>query len=224
MIFRAAVFDLDGTLLDSYAGIHDALSDVLAHFGRPPVTVVEARRLVGHGLEALIAKVLPEELCEEGVRRFRFRYKVNAPTLTTLMPGAELVVSELWRRGVRLAIASNKPAVFSRQLLAGFGLAELFTFIGGPDLGYPEKPDPSMVLAALQAIRASPAETLFVGDMTVDVATARAAGLPIAVVPEGSSTREELEALRPDYLLSALTEVLGLFDETPRSRESGSAG
>ncbi len=211
MTFRAAVFDLDGTLLDSYEGIHDALSDVLARFGRPSVTVEETRRLVGHGLEALVARVLPEELRADAAAHFRFRYKVNAPKLTKLMPGAELVVSELWRRGVRLAIASNKPAVFSRQLLAGFGLEELFTFVGGPDLGFPEKPDPAMVLAALRTMRASPAETLYVGDMTVDVATARAAGLPVAVVPLGSSTREELEALRPDHLLPALSDVLALF-------------
>lgn len=218
MTFRAAVFDLDGTLLDSYEGIHDALSDVLLHFGRPPVTIDETRRLVGHGLEALVAKVLPEELRADAVNHFRFRYKVNAPKLTKLMPGAELVVTELWRRGIRLAIASNKPAVFSRQLLAGFGLAELFTFIGGPDQGFTEKPDPGMVLAALQSMRTSPAETLYVGDMTVDVATARAAGLPVAVVPEGSSTREELEAVRPDYLVPALADVLGLFGESTGSR------
>lgn len=217
MTFRAAVFDLDGTLLDSYAGIHDSLSDVLAHYGRPPVTIEETRRLVGHGLEALVARVLPAELRAEAVERFRFRYKVNAPKLTTLMPGAELVVTELWRRGVKLAIASNKPAVFSRQLLAGFGLDELFTFVGGPDLGFTEKPDPGMVLAALRAMDASPVETLYVGDMTVDVATARAAGLPVAVIPEGSSTREELEAVRPDYLLPALGEVLGLFEARKES-------
>jgi phosphoglycolate phosphatase len=217
--FHAAVFDLDGTLLDSYEGIHDALSDVLAHFGRPPVTVEETRRLVGHGLEALIAKVLPENLRADAVNHFRFRYKVNAPKLTKLMPGAELVVTELWRRGVRLSIASNKPAVFSRQLLAGFGLSELFTFIGGPDLGFPEKPDPAMVLGALLAMRALPVETLYVGDMTVDIATARAAGLSVAVIPEGSSTREELEALGPDYLLSALPDVLRFFGDVPLSRE-----
>jgi len=209
--YRAAVFDLDGTLLDSYVGIHDALSTVLEHFDRPPVTLEEARRLVGHGLEALVAKVLPEELRVEGAERFRFRYKVNAPKLTRLMPDAELVVSELWRRGVRLSIASNKPAVFSRQLLAGFGLEELFAFVGGPDLGFPEKPDPGMVLAALGAMGAAPSETLFVGDMTVDVETARRAGLPVAVVPLGSSTREELEALRPDHLFPTLADVLRLF-------------
>ena len=213
MTYRAAVFDLDGTLLDSYVGIHDALSAVLEHFGRPPVTVDEARRLVGHGLEALIAKVLPEELRAEGVQRFRFRYKVNAPRLTRLMPDAELVVSELWRRGVKLSIASNKPAVFSRQLLAGFGLADLFSFVGGPDLGFPEKPDPAMVLSALDTMGVLPGETLYVGDMTVDVATARAARLPVAVIPLGSSSREELEALAPDYLLGALVDVLGLFAE-----------
>lgn len=215
MTYRAAVFDLDGTLLDSYVGIHDALSAVLEHFDRPPVTVDEARRLVGHGLEALIAKVLPEELRAEAVQRFRFRYKVNAPKLTRLMPGAELVVTELWRRGVKLSIASNKAAVFSRQLLAGFGLEELFAFVGGPDLGFPGKPDPSMVFAAIEAMGVPPGEILYVGDMTVDVATARAAGLAVAVVPLGSSTREELEAEGPDYVLTALAEVLRLFDPTP---------
>ena len=217
MTYRAAVFDLDGTLLDSYVGIHDALSAVLDHFDRPPVTVEEARRLVGHGLEALIAKVLPEELRAEAVQRFRFRYKVNAPKLTRLMPDAELVVTELWRRGVKLSIASNKPAVFSRQLLAGFGLEELFAFVGGPDGGFPEKPDPSMVLAALEAMAVPPSETLYVGDMTVDVATARAAGLRVAIVPLGSSTVEEIEAERPDYLYGALSDVLGLFGEAHRS-------
>jgi phosphoglycolate phosphatase len=176
------------------------------------MTVSETRRLVGHGLDALIAKVLPEELCAEAVERFRSRYKVRAPELTKLMPGAELVVTELRRRGVPLAIASNKPAVFSRQLLAGFGLEELFDFVGGPDLGFPPKPEPAMVLAAVEAMGVPAASTLYVGDMTVDVATARAAGLAVAVVPEGSSTREELEAVRPDYLLSALTDSLGLFD------------
>ncbi len=211
MTYRAAVFDLDGTLLDSYVGIHDALSAVLEHFDRSPVTLEESRRLVGHGLEALVAKVLPEELRAEGAERFRFRYKVNAPKLTRLMPDAELVVSELWRRGVRLSIASNKPAVFSRQLLAGFGLEELFAFVGGPDLGFPEKPDPGMVLAALEAMGADPAETLFVGDMTVDVETARRSGLAVAVVPLGSSTCEELEALRPDHVLPTLADVLRLF-------------
>ena len=211
MTFRAAVFDLDGTLLDSYVGIHDSLSDVLEHYGRPPITVEEARRLVGHGLEALIARVLPEEVRVEAAQRFRFRYKVNAPRLTRLMPDAELVVTELWRRNVRLAIASNKPAVFSRQLLAGFGLADLFAFVGGPDLGFREKPDPSMVFAAFEVMGVPAAETLYVGDMTVDVETARAAGLPIAVVPLGSSTREELEAAGPDHLFDALAEVLGLF-------------
>ncbi|HRY44828.1 MAG TPA: HAD-IA family hydrolase, partial [Thermoanaerobaculia bacterium] len=102
---------------------------------------------------------------------------------------------------------------FSRQLLAGFGLEELFAYVGGPDLGFPEKPDPAMVRAAIGAMGVPPAETLFVGDMVVDVATARAIGLAVAVVPLGSSTREELLAERPDYLFGSLAEVLGLFGE-----------
>ena len=213
--FRAAVFDLDGTLLDSYEAIHASLSDAVASVGGRRVTLEETRRLVGNGLEALVAKVLPPELHVAALDRFRRHYRVNGPRLTKLMPGAELVVSELYRRRVLLGVASNKPSVFSRQLLDAFGLSELFAFIGGPDMGFPPKPAPEMALAAVAALGARPDETLFVGDMTIDVDTARAAGLAVAVAATGSSPRKELEAAGPDVLLESLADVLELFPRPP---------
>lgn len=210
-LFRAAVFDLDGTLIDSYAAIHASLNAVLEAFARPSLTADETRRMVGHGLEMLIEKAVGKENVTEGVRVFCARYEDEGPAQTMLLPGADHVTRALTARGVPLAIASNKPSYFSRQLLSALGIAERFRSVVGPDLSFPPKPDPAMVLAALDVLAVRPDETLFVGDMTVDVDTARAARMRIAVLPTGSATREELLASAPDYVFDRLEDVLGLF-------------
>jgi len=209
--FRAAIFDLDGTLIDSYDAIHASLNHVLAAFERSPVSREEVRRMVGRGLPSLIERALGPASVDAGVELFRRHYEVAAPASTRPLAGAEEVTAELRRRGVPMAVASNKPGVFCRQLLSGLGLADRFVAVLGPDDGYPPKPAPEMVHAALEALGSERAKTLFVGDMPIDVETARAAGLSVAVVPTGSSTREELEAARPDHLLARLEDVLAFF-------------
>jgi 2-phosphoglycolate phosphatase len=209
--YRAVVFDLDGTLLDSYEGIREALNPVLVHFGKEPVTVGQVRFMVGEGLPRLIEKAIGPEMVEEGVRLFRERYRETANSGSALFHDAEEVMSELGRRGVPMSIASNKPALFSRQILESLGIASRFVFVGGPDMGFLPKPDPGMALAALEAMGTTAAETLFVGDMPIDVQTARAVGMPVIALPTGSSTRDELVAAAPDRILGALTELLPLF-------------
>jgi 2-phosphoglycolate phosphatase len=211
MAYRAAVFDLDGTLLDSYAAIHDCLNAVLVAFERPPVSVEKTRRMVGHGLEALVRTAVGEGNVAEGVRLFRERYAVVGPGATTLLPGAADVTRRLLEGGVPLAVASNKPSVFSVQLLAELGLGDRFVAVVGPEDGVPPKPDPEMVRRLFPLLGFGPAETLFVGDMAVDVETARAAGMPVAVVPTGSATRDELLEAGADHLLGSLSDVLALF-------------
>ena len=209
--FRAAIFDLDGTLLDSYAGIRAALNPVLVHFGKEPVSVEEVRFMVGEGLPRLIEKAIGPDAVEEGIRLFREQYHRTALTGSTLFTEAEELLAELSRRGIPMAIASNKPAQFTKLILESLGIAGLFRFVGGPDIGFAPKPDPAMALAALEAMGSAPEETLFVGDMPIDVETARAAGMPVIVLPTGSSTREELVAAVPDRVLGTLAELLPLF-------------
>jgi phosphoglycolate phosphatase len=211
--YRAVVFDLDGTLLDSYAGIREALNPVLVHYGKEPVTLDQTRFLVGEGLPRLIEKAVGPEAVEEGVRRFRERYRETALSGSALFHDAEEVMVELSRRGIPMSIASNKPALFSRQILEHLGIVDRFAFVGGPDVGFAAKPDPAMAFAALAAMGSKAGETLFVGDMPIDVWTARASGMPVAVLPTGSSTREELVASTPDVILDNLRELLPLFRE-----------
>jgi 2-phosphoglycolate phosphatase len=209
--FRAVVFDLDGTLLDSYEGIRAALNPVLVHFGKEPVTVDQVRFMVGEGLPRLIEKAIGPEMVEEGVRLFRERYRETAVSGSALFHDAEEVMTELGQRGIPMSIASNKPALFSRQILESLGIAARFVFVGGPDIGFAPKPDPGMALAALAAMRTTAQETLFVGDMPIDLQTARAVGMRCALIPTGSSLREELEAARPEYFVDSLASLLPLF-------------
>jgi phosphoglycolate phosphatase len=208
---RAVVFDLDGTLLDSYAAIHECLSLVLAAFGQPAVSPEETRRMVGHGLEALIGRAVGAENVAAGVKIFRDHYERIGPTSSTLLPGADAVTRRLREAGIPLAIASNKPARFSRQILEALGLLSRFAFVAGPDDGFPPKPAPHMVFMALATLGVKGGESVFVGDMPVDVATARAAAIPVIAVPSGSATVEELRAVSPDLLIRDLNELPGVL-------------
>lgn len=210
-IYAAAVFDLDGTLLDSYAAIHDCLNHVLEAHGRPAVAPEETRRMVGHGLDALMRKALGEEARAGAVALFRERYAVVGPGKTVLMPWADEVTDALSRAGIPMAVASNKPAEFSRQLLDELGVLHRFAAVAGPGEGIPPKPEPEMVFRLVRALGIRPSEALLAGDMDVDVETARRAGLPVAVVPGGSCSREELSRARPDHLLEDLRGLLPLF-------------
>ncbi|MGZ5428548.1 MAG: HAD family hydrolase, partial [Thermoanaerobaculia bacterium] len=171
----------------------------------------ETRRMVGHGLEVLVAKAVGEENVAEGVRLFRERYERVGLESTRLLPGAELVTRSLFEKGIRLAIASNKPARFTRPLLEALGLSSRFGFVAGPDDGFPPKPAPHMVFMALATLSVPARDAVFVGDMPIDVATARAAQLPIIALPTGSATRKELEACCPDAIVENLEELLPLL-------------
>ncbi len=209
--FAAVVFDLDGTLLDSYAAIHASVALVQRGFGLPVWTPEETRRRVGRGLEVLMSEAVGPDRKAEGVRLFEESYEASGPEATRLLPGADEVTRALEARGVKLAVASNKPGVFSRQLLAHFGILDRFLVVYGPDDGFPPKPAPHMVFMALALLGVPAAEALFVGDMPIDVLTARAAEVAVAGVSTGSATAEELAVAGPDVLLPDLSGLMHLF-------------
>ena len=117
MTAQFVVFDLDGTLIDGYAAIADALSHAMRRLGREELPLESVRGMVGHGLERLMEKAVGPDLAAEGVRLFRERYPQVAVEKSELMPGVPEVLVELERRGHALAVASNKPARFSRLIL-----------------------------------------------------------------------------------------------------------
>jgi phosphoglycolate phosphatase len=201
------VFDLDGTLIDGYAAIGDALAFAMDRLGISALSPGEVRGMVGHGLEKLLERAVGAERSAEGVRLFRERYPDVAVEKSHLLPGVEGVLALLADRGHRMAVASNKPARFSRMILDAKGVGPRFCAVGGPDAQTPAKPDPAMLRGLMRVAGAGAADTVVVGDMEVDSEFARAAGCRVVLIPGGSRSREQLSAVEADALLESIREL-----------------
>jgi phosphoglycolate phosphatase len=216
---KLVVFDLDGTLIDGYAAIGDALSHALEKLGFPAPEPTAVREMVGHGLERLVEKCVGPRLAPEGVRLFRERYPSVAVEKSDLLPGVPEVLEELARLGLSLAVASNKPPEFSRLILESKGVARHFDSIEGPGPDVPAKPDPAMLRRAMRSAGSDAASTLVVGDMEVDSDFARAGGCAVVLVPSGSRTRRELESVDADALLEDLRRLPDWISVRLRTRD-----
>lgn len=199
------VFDLDGTLIDGYDAIGDALAHAMRALGEEPLPNLRVRSMVGHGLEKLVADAVGPDRAAEGVRLFRERYPQVAVEKSHLLPGVAETLAALHARGHRMALASNKPAPFSRLILEAKGVISRFEAIAGPDEATPAKPDPAMLRRLMAGAGAEASETLCVGDMEVDAEFARAAGCRVVLIPSGSRSREELLAVRADGFLDSIS-------------------
>lgn len=209
---KFVVFDLDGTLIDGYAAIGDALGFAMSRLGLAAPSAADVRSMVGHGLERLIAEAAGEENVSEGVRLFRQRYPEVAVSRSELLPGVADVLATLQARGAALAVASNKPPDFSRLILEAKGVARFFRAIEGPGPAMPAKPDPTMLRRAMAEAGAVPSATLVVGDMEVDSEFARAAGCAVVLIASGSRTREQLARTDADALLDDIGELPGWLE------------
>jgi phosphoglycolate phosphatase len=201
------VFDLDGTLIDGYDGITDALGFAMSRLGRAPLGADRVRGMVGEGLERLVEKAIGAELVAEGVRLFRERYAEVADAKTRLLPDVPAVLEELAAAGHPMAVASNKPVDFTRRILAGKGIAARFRTVAGPGPDVPPKPHPEMLRRLMKAANAAAGETVVDGDMEIDAEFARAAGCRAVLVPGGSRSEEELATVPADAHLSRLAEL-----------------
>jgi phosphoglycolate phosphatase len=207
--FRAVLFDLDGTLADSYAAITASVNHVLQHHGRPTLAEPQVRGLVGHGLEQLMKQILPGIDPDTAARLYREHHPSVLASHTKLLPGVEEGLKALKRHGVKLGVCSNKPSYFTRSLLKIFHVEDFFDVVFGPDDAGVTKPDPTMVLKALDVLGVSRDQALYVGDMEVDIETGRRAGVQTWVVPTGSNDEATLRAAKAERLFPGMSDIIG---------------
>ena len=209
---KAVLWDLDGTLIDSYPAITASVNHVRSEYGLGSMTLEAVRACVGHGVIHLMIRTVPR--CDPDQARLIYsaHHEKTLKSGTKLLPGADSILSGLRGRGVRHAVCSNKPRAFSAQLLEHLGIARWVDVLLGPeDVGAP-KPAPDMLILGLEKLGCKTEEALFVGDMTVDIQAARLAGLRVAVVATGSDTVDKLKEAGPDIFamdLQDLDHILG---------------
>jgi HAD superfamily hydrolase (TIGR01662 family) len=162
-------------------------------------------------LPYLLQQIVPEMDSERAVDLYRQHHATVFIENTHLLRGARETLESLHRHGMKIAVCSNKLSTFTRQLIAALGLAPFVCGVLGPDHVPQPKPAPDMLLAALERLQVRPAEALYVGDMSVDVQTARAAGVQVWVVSTGSESLEQLRAAKPDRILDRLADLPGLI-------------
>lgn len=179
-------FDLDGTLIDSVGHIHHCVSRALDEMGLPPVSREETKGFVGRGLPVLLQEVLdhigePQDRHAELSRRTMHHY-VNTPSdPASVYPGARAALGALRDVGARLTLCTNKPFEATGAALRDTGLAEFFDLVIGGDSLPTRKPEPAVLLAALDGA----ARPLYIGDSETDAETARRAGVPFLLFTEG---------------------------------------
>jgi phosphoglycolate phosphatase len=175
------IFDLDGTLIDSVGDIADSLNEVLARHGLPTHDDAAVARMVGSGVRELVRRALPaNHPLDEIVGEYRAHYSARPIGRTVLYPGVKETLAAL---PMRKAVATNKPGALARRILDELGVVRQFVAVLGEDDVGRTKPDPLIV----ERLRGeTPRErTLYVGDSPVDAATARNAGVPLALVTYG---------------------------------------
>ncbi len=209
------LLDLDGTLVDSFPAITAALNEALAARSLKPVDLDWVRRHVGRGARALLADALPgpgdEAAVADLLRGFRQSYERLFLDATPPLPGVPETLQILARRAP-LALVTNKPDAWAAALIDHLGWRPLFAAVQGPEAAGARKPDPAMVSRALGAVDARASNALLVGDMEVDVETARNAGVPMVAVATGARSAAELAAAGAPAVLERLSRLPAWLD------------
>ncbi|TDH58942.1 HAD family hydrolase [Dankookia rubra] len=213
---RLAVFDLDGTLVDSAPDIHAALDRLMAGQGRPGFTRPEVTAMIGDGVRVLVERAAAARgipFSEPLLAGFTADYTARAAEATALFPGIAAALDGLAADGWALAVCTNKPAAATAALLGALGLAGRFAAVGGGDSFPVRKPDPGHLLGTIAEAGGDPARAAMIGDHRNDVAAARGAGLPCLFAGWGYGSLAMAEgaaatAATPAALLPLLRDLL----------------
>lgn len=197
-MIRGLIFDLDGTLVDSLPGIAAALNHALAEVGLPTYSEETVATFVGDGVDNLVRRALGESHADQHhdvLSRFQQHYPVDWKTGTHPYPGMMDLLEELSREGTPMAVLSNKPHPYTVEIVEALFPAGLFRPVRGHQPGSPRKPDPTTALEIVASWNLQPGEVAYVGDSTVDLATAEAAGLIPLIFSWGYGTPRDFPLL-----------------------------
>jgi phosphoglycolate phosphatase len=211
MKYKAIIFDLDGTLLDTLTDLAEGTNYALRVNGFPERTIDEIRRFVGNGARKLIERAVPEgqvEAALEKVRQsFDIYYKEHCKDHTGPYPGIMEMLKELAQKGFALGVVSNKPDFAVQELIPEY-FPGLFDSVSGEREGVAKKPAPDLIWEAMKKLQVNSSETIYVGDSEVDLEAAANAGIHCISVAWGFKGRKFLEEHQAEVIIEKPLEIL----------------
>lgn len=208
---KLIIFDLDGTLVDAYPAIISSFNHTMRSLKTKEESGTVIRRAVGWGDENLLKPFIKIKDLKKALRIYRSHHKEELPKNSRLFPGTKKLLRYLKKRGLKLAVASNRPTKFSWILIRHLGLKKYLDYVCCADRLKHAKPHPEILRKIMQKFSLKPKNTLYVGDMTVDAQAGRRAKIKTIIVTSGSSTRREIEKERPFLIISGIIELLALL-------------
>jgi phosphoglycolate phosphatase len=218
--FDLIMFDLDGTLVETAPEIFDAVNDTLRYFNMPEVTQQQVNDWIGHGTRELLIQALAfsgkvpdstvraSDSLKLSVSRFDTHYQQRCGTRSQLYPQVRETLTALREQGVKLAVVTNKEGRYTDTVLNAHNLAPLLDAVVSGDSFPAKKPDPTGVQSCLCRFGVSTERALFVGDSSIDVATARNAGVRVWALPYGYNMGQPIEACAPDRVIADCSALL----------------
>ncbi len=211
---KAVLFDLDGTLLDTLDDLAAAMNGALADEGLPTSPVEAHKVMIGDGVLNYVLRALPADrrddraLVERVGEAYGARYAAAWTRTTRVYDGVDAMLAGLRQRGLRLAVLSNKPDGFTREMVDHFLGDVPFEIVRGATDGVPLKPDPTAAVAIAERMGVATADFLYLGDTATDMRTARAAGMFAGGALWGFRTRAELADAGAEALIAHPTDLL----------------
>lgn len=212
---HAVIFDLDGTLLNTLGDLRAATNHALEVRGLPPHSMEEIRQFIGNGIRLLICRAMPEGTPEAEIDAalddFKAYYAAHIHDRTVPYDGIPQLLTALRKRGIQVAVLSNKIDSASQQLIEYFfpGKTDV---VFGEHVGVPRKPDPTSCRMVMQQLGVQPEQVLYVGDSGTDMQTAKNAGLYAVGVTWGFRSKEVLLKCGADVLVHRPEQILQILD------------
>ena len=213
--YKAAIFDMDGTLTDTLADLHESVNEMLANYGFPLKTLDEVRQFVGNGAKKLMIRSLPAEksdFVDEALKFYNESYARNCLKKVKPYAGIMELLRALEAKKIPMGICTNKQH-FAAVEIAEKTLAPIkFGYVSGDEPGQPRKPDPTRALAGAKLFGVAQEDVAYFGDTAVDMETAINAGFLAIGVTWGFRPRSELENSGAEIIIDYPTEILEQID------------
>ncbi len=209
----AIIFDVDGTLLDTYEYVMQTFEKTLAHHGAT-LDREEIEKHNGRPITDIYAQLLPDELLESALQKHReIQLEPEARELLKIYSAAESLLIKLQHQGMKIAALSNRMQPSLSDLLSSTGLLEYFDIVRGANQLREAKPAPGGVLQVCEELGVLPAETIMIGDTAIDMLTGKNAGLLATVgITHGFEPEKVLRDAQADHIVHTLAEFTELIE------------